>query len=297
MPTTFVFPGPLPHLASAVQMRWPPQQAVQRRDGRTVSFFSLSQRSKTTTTRFGMATRHGHGVAGESRGRRRAGGGRGGGVTRNRVRPSPSTSSPRSLGSGMGVLWGGVLWGVGGEVGSGRGGLGDDDSEINERDGDGDDVDAATSEQDSLAQKKNMVDGSTDASRADIVAAGGGGKGPSTPPPPSAFDEAEPEKRPAGGAGEEPSRRGRSDSTVWMPQLFPPSSEEGDENESFIKPLIELPLDGILLQLFPALLIGVLGVFLTIAVQVEASRFDGMVGEDGGAVVVTDLRETRKMEP
>lgn len=207
--------------------------------------------------------------------------------------PSPPTSSPRSLGSGMGALWG-IGGEVGGGVGSGRGGLGDDDSEINERDGYGDDVDVPTSEQDSLAEKK-VADGSTGASRADIAAAGSDGKGPSTPPPPLAIGEVETEKRPAG-AGEAPPRRGRSDSTVWMPQLFPPSSEE-DDDESFIKPLIELPLDGILLQLFPALLIGVLGLFLTIAVQVEASRFDGMVGEDGGAVVVTDLRETRKAEP
>lgn len=188
----------------------------------------------------------------------------------------------------------GALWGVGGEVGSGRDGLGDDDSEINERDGYGDDVDVPTSEQDSLTEKK-VADGSTGASRADIAAAGSDGKGPSTQPPPLGIGEADAEKRPAG-AGEAPPRRGRSDSTVWMPQLFPPPSEE-DDDESFIKPLIELPLDGILLQLFPALLIGVLGLFLTIAVQVEASRFDGMVGEDGGAVVVTDLRETRKAEP
>lgn len=191
----------------------------------------------------------------------------------------------------------GVLWGVGGDVGNGRGGAGDDDSKINERDADGDDVDAATNEQDSLTKKKHVVDGSTDSSRADIAAAGSNGKGPWTPSPPLAFGEAEPEKRPAGGDGEEPPRRGRSDSTVWMPQLFPPPSEEDNDNKSFIKPLIELPLDGILLQLFPALLIGVLGVFLTIAIQVEASRFDDMVGEDGGAVVVTDLRETRKVEP
>ncbi|CAM9888039.1 unnamed protein product, partial [Laminaria digitata] len=162
-------------------------------------------------------------------------------------------------------------------------------SEIkNERDANDDIVDVP-SEQSSSLTEKEIVDGSTGAPRVGTVSFSDG-KGPSTPPPPLvAFGKAE---RPAGSGEAPPSRRGRSDSTEWMPQLFPPSSPEDDE--SFVKPLIELPLDGILLQLFPALLIGVLGLFLTIAIQVEASRFDGMVGEDGGAVVVTDLRETRK---
>lgn len=81
-------------------------------------------------------------------------------------------------------------------------------------------------------------------------------------------------------------------SSSWWPRLFPPaSSKDGALPDDGA--LIELPLDGVLLQLFPALLIGVLGLILTVAVQLEASRFDGMVGEDGGAVVVTDLRAPR----
>lgn len=84
---------------------------------------------------------------------------------------------------------------------------------------------------------------------------------------------------------------------AWLPRFFPPPLPGQDDGEGdAIQPLIELPLDGILLQLFPALLIGVLGLFLTVAIQVEAGRFDGMVGEDGGAVVVTDLRDTRTQE-
>ncbi|CAM9430337.1 unnamed protein product [Ectocarpus fasciculatus] len=84
---------------------------------------------------------------------------------------------------------------------------------------------------------------------------------------------------------------------AWLPRFFPPPLPgQDDEEGDAIQPLIELPLDGILLQLFPALLIGVLGLFLTVAIQVEAGRFDGMVGEDGGAVVVTDLRDTRTQE-
>lgn len=87
---------------------------------------------------------------------------------------------------------------------------------------------------------------------------------------------------PGDGAGD-----GADGESGWWPRFFPPR-EDGD----VVQPLVELPLDGVLLQLFPALLIGVVGLFLTIAVQVETSRFDGMVGDDGGAVVVTDLRDT-----
>lgn len=87
---------------------------------------------------------------------------------------------------------------------------------------------------------------------------------------------------PGSGAGD-----GVDGESGWLPRFFPPR-EDGD----VVQPLVELPLDGVLLQLFPALLIGVVGLFLTIAVQLEASRFDGMVGDDGGAVVVTDLRDT-----
>ncbi|CAB1102642.1 unnamed protein product [Ectocarpus sp. CCAP 1310/34] len=84
---------------------------------------------------------------------------------------------------------------------------------------------------------------------------------------------------------------------AWLPRFFPPPlPTQDDEEGDAIQPLIELPLDGILLQLFPALLIGVLGLFLTVVIQVEAGRFDGMVGEDGGVVVVTDLRDTRTQE-
>ena len=187
----------------------------------------------------------------------------------------------------------GVLWGFAGDVGGDRDGLfiGDDDSEMKERDGD-DDVDAPSEQYSSLTEDE-IVDGSTGGSRVD-TAAGSEGKGLSTPPPPLALGEAETDNRPDG-SGKAP-RRGRADSTVWMPQIIPPSSSKEDD-ESFIKPVVELPLDGILLQLFPALLIGMVGLFLTIAVQVEASRFDGMVGADGGAVVTTDLRETGKAEP
>lgn len=81
------------------------------------------------------------------------------------------------------------------------------------------------------------------------------------------------------------------DDSGWWPRFFPPQLA-GQEDEDAIQPLVELPLDGILLQLFPALLIGVVGLFLTIAIQVEANRFDGMVGDEGGAVIVTDLRDT-----
>ncbi|CAM9888106.1 unnamed protein product, partial [Laminaria digitata] len=45
VPASFVFPGSLPPFASAAQTRRSPRQAVQRRDGRTVSFFSLSKGS------------------------------------------------------------------------------------------------------------------------------------------------------------------------------------------------------------------------------------------------------------
>lgn len=207
--------------------------------------------------------------------------------------------SPGSLRSAVGVLWG-----VGGEVeGGSRDGRGDDESEINERGGD-DDVDVR-SEPNSL-KGKDVVDGtgstgvtSTGASRVDIFSYSDDDQGPSTPPPPLAFGEGDGEITPPGsesGEDKASSRRGRSDSSDWMPQLFPPPLLE-DENDSFIKPLIELPLDGILLQLFPALLIGVVGMFLTFAIQMQASRLEGMVGEDGGAVVVTDLRETRKAGP
>eukprot|EP00752_Nemacystus_decipiens_P013281 g11768.t1 len=86
---------------------------------------------------------------------------------------------------------------------------------------------------------------------------------------------------------------GADDERRWLPRFFPPR-EDGDA----VQPVNELPLDGVLLQLFPALLIGVVGLFLTIAIQVETSRFDGMVGDDGGAVIVTDLRDsTTEQQP
>lgn len=87
---------------------------------------------------------------------------------------------------------------------------------------------------------------------------------------------------------------GAGSESGWLPRFFPPrlNGEDGDA----IQPLVELPLDGILLQVFPALLIGVVGLFLMIAVQVESNSFDGMVGEEGGAVVVTDLRDTAATE-
>lgn len=66
-----------------------------------------------------------------------------------------------------------------------------------------------------------------------------------------------------------------------------------------VEPIIELPVDGtLLLQLFPVVLIGVLGVLFTGLVQLEASRFDaGVVGQGGGGgeegvVVVKDLRQS-----
>lgn len=83
--------------------------------------------------------------------------------------------------------------------------------------------------------------------------------------------------------------------STW-PRLFAPPDEQGDDDDGMIRPLIELPLDGVLLQLFPALLIGVLGLLLAVAVQGEAGRFDAM-GEAGAPVVVTDLRETRTPQP
>ena len=84
---------------------------------------------------------------------------------------------------------------------------------------------------------------------------------------------------------------------AWLPRFFP-EDRGADEEGTTVKPLVELPLDGTLLQLIPALLIAVLGLVLTVAVQVEAGRFDGMAGEDGeSAVVVTDLREQRSAPP
>lgn len=84
---------------------------------------------------------------------------------------------------------------------------------------------------------------------------------------------------------------------IRVPRFFPTSSDEEEEG-SAVKQIIELPLDGILLQLIPALLIVVLGLFLTVVIQVEAGRFDAMVGEDGGtAVVVTDLRDLENVSP
>lgn len=68
--------------------------------------------------------------------------------------------------------------------------------------------------------------------------------------------------------------------------------QDGGDDGDVTQPLLELPLDGIVLQLLPALLIAVVVFFLTIAVQVEAGRFDGIVGDDSGAVVVTDIRDT-----
>lgn len=75
--------------------------------------------------------------------------------------------------------------------------------------------------------------------------------------------------------------------------------EEVDEEEERmfkVEPVIDLPVDGVLLQLFPAVLIGVLGIVLTILVQSEAARFDSIGvggGKEGGngVVVVKDLRE------
>lgn len=102
-----------------------------------------------------------------------------------------------------------------------------------------------------------------------------------------------PEKTTASGGGVV-GGNGADEESGWLPRFFPPQlpGQDGEEDGDVIQPLVELPLDGVLLQLFPALLIGVVGLFLTIAVQVEASRFDGIVGEDG-AVVVTDLRDPR----
>lgn len=72
------------------------------------------------------------------------------------------------------------------------------------------------------------------------------------------------------------------------------SRTRGDspEDRQDIKfPRVELPLDGTLLQLIPAAIIAVLGIILTVAVQIESNSFDNMgVGEDH-AVVITDIRE------
>lgn len=101
---------------------------------------------------------------------------------------------------------------------------------------------------------------------------------------------------------------GMSPSSIFrerLPRFFPTSSDEDQRNDEqeeeggmMVKKLIELPFDGILLQLIPALLIVVLGLFLTVAVQVEAGRFDAMVGENSGkAVMVTDLRDLGNAPP
>lgn len=69
--------------------------------------------------------------------------------------------------------------------------------------------------------------------------------------------------------------------------------EENEEEMFKFEPVIDLPVDGVLLQLFPAALIGVFGIVLTILVYTEAATFDNIgVGEGGGngAVVVKDLR-------
>lgn len=97
----------------------------------------------------------------------------------------------------------------------------------------------------------------------------------------------------SGGVREEADEKQEEEQSAWLPRFFP-AGDDGDGNGT--QPLIELPLDGILLQLFPALLIGVVGTFLTIAVQFETSKFDGMVGEGGGAVIITDLRDTRRLD-
>lgn len=68
-------------------------------------------------------------------------------------------------------------------------------------------------------------------------------------------------------------------------------SSEADESQNR-RFLLELPLDGILLQLVPAVLIAVLGLVLTLVVQIEVNKFDA-IGEDDTPVVVTDLLEKR----
>ncbi len=131
-----------------------------------------------------------------------------------------------------------------------------------------------------------------------------GTEGDSSPPPTFSFAAVEEELKSRSIAkattlGEDAGNEGGT--TAEQDDVFPPTAttqlpggRQDDEGEGggVVQPLIELPIDGVLLQLFPALLIAVVGLFLTIAVQVEAGRFDGMVGDDGGAVVVTDLRDT-----
>lgn len=87
-------------------------------------------------------------------------------------------------------------------------------------------------------------------------------------------------------AADETEGTGKRDTAGEMAGEF---EEEGRWN---VQPVIDLPVDGVLLQLFPTVLIGVLGIVLTLLVSNEAARFDGEGGGGGnGVVVVKDLRE------
>lgn len=220
--------------------------------------------------------------------------------------PSTKTGWPRraqklqrgSKGVKHPSLW---VWGVGvvcGAGGDSNGGDEESSSSNGRRDGDSekgnnDDANSAAEDEGSLMAEKQGANSSGDGDESpafsfsaleDELRARSGQKATTTT------------TRDDGVRGRRGGRGGAADEgeDSWLPRLFPPPLPgQDDEDEGAIQPLIELPLDGILLQLFPALLIGVLGLFLTVAIQVEAGRFDGMVGEDGGAVVVTDLRDTR----
>lgn len=181
------------------------------------------------------------------------------------------------------------LFGAGGDFGY-------DGGESNTQRGDADGGDLEQHDPDesgSLAEEKD-VDRRHDTADGDVV---GSGDDYASPPAVS-FVAPEVEKiRPTAVVGDKSDIGTNEDTSAWLPRLFPPSSDQDDDEDGpVVKPLVELPVDGVLLQLFPALLIGVLGLFLTLAVQMEASRFDGMVGENGGSVVVTDLREIRKTQ-
>lgn len=167
----------------------------------------------------------------------------------------------------------------------GAGADGDDGGETKEEDN--------SKEEAELGAKKENPGGTIFSGSGDDILDSGGISGASS----EAFSYAEPEDPSARSSAEDVEIGLTADNADrWLPRLFPPPSDQ-DENGNMIQPLIELPLDGSLLLLFPALLIGVVGLFVTVAVQVEASRFDGMGGGDGGAVVVTDLRDIRKSQP
>lgn len=181
-----------------------------------------------------------------------------------------------------------LVWGEGVVCGAGRGDDGGGEGAVNNEDED----------EDNPAKNGRFSPGDDESPVAGKQVDGGGDDSPLAPG--LSFSAIEDELRTRSAKTTEKTRtdvvRGggeASDEERWWPRILPPPLPgQGDDDGDAIQPLIELPLDGVLLQLFPALLIGVVGLILTVAVQVEAGRFDAMVGENGGAVVITDLRDT-----